>query len=181
MKNYENGGVSFPTNRRKFEMLKHKINVTKIFIAFVVLGFVFVFISGASVVRATDIFNDEFIVAFTQGHWEEVENLLNKGADVNVRSNSGYTALIVATGTGNLEVIKSILEKGADPNAKQKDSMTPLMLATAYGNFKVAKFLLDNGADANVKDNAGRSVLDLASKKGNSEMLNLLKAHGAKE
>ena len=54
-----------------------------------------------------------------------VKALLDKGADVNVKDNSGSTPLIYAARNGRTEVLKALIDKGADVNLKNN-----------YGNTK---------------------------------------------
>lgn len=47
------------------------------------------------------------------GHSDVVKALLEKGADVNVRSNDGKTALTYAEQSGNTEIIRLLKEAAA--------------------------------------------------------------------
>ncbi len=53
-----------------------------------------------------------------------VEYLLAKGADPDVRSKDGQTALVVAVGKGDVEVARRLLEYGADPELADKLGMS---------------------------------------------------------
>ena len=58
-----------------------------------------------------------------------VKALLDKGADVNVKDNSGSTPLIYAARNGRTEVLKALIDKGAEVNAKDINGNTPLIWA----------------------------------------------------
>jgi ankyrin repeat protein len=66
-------------------------------------------------------------------HVEIARTLINKGADVNVKSDCETgdwtaTALVTASLSGNVELVELLLTHGADPNAKT--AATPLTLLT---------------------------------------------------
>lgn len=93
------------------------------------------------------------------------EILIENGADVNAKLNSGITALMVAIiQNPNPEVIKTLIKYGADVNAKDSYGMTPLLWAAAKTNSsEVVESLIENGADINVTHN-GKTLLDYAGK-----------------
>jgi len=85
------------------------------------------------------------MMASQNGYAELVRLLLGKGADINVKSNEGITALWAAAHEGNIEVVKLLLEKGADVNAKRtSDGQTALYAAWQKGCTDVV-MLLTNG------------------------------------
>ena len=57
------------------------------------------------------------------------EALLEAGAGIDVRDNSGRTALHYAAAAGYTDVAKSLVEHGADVNAKDVDGVTPVEAA----------------------------------------------------
>jgi ankyrin repeat protein len=58
--------------------------------------------------------------------------LLKKGADVNARGNTGWTALMIAVDLSHMDTARALLQKGADVNARDKDGNTALRLAEKY-------------------------------------------------
>ena len=75
-----------------------------------------------------------------------MEVLLNKGANIEARNNSGVTPLLMGAQYGNLEVVKRLLAKGANMKAKDDKGNTALALAIGHGHAEVAKVLQDRRA-----------------------------------
>ncbi len=86
--------------------------------------------------------------------------LLDKGANVKVRSNWGGTPLmsaILSIEDGEYELIQRLIDNGIDVNAKLKMNRhwTAMVGIIGAGDVKVAKLLIDHGADINVVDIEG--------------------------
>ena len=75
---------------------------------------------------------------------EEVQALLDAGADPKAKAGTGWTALMSAvTGNRNPSVVQALLDAGADPNAKNENGWTALMWAESSRNPEAVKLLLD--------------------------------------
>jgi ankyrin repeat protein len=98
--------------------------------------------------------------------------LLSKGADPNIATDAGTTALMAAAGvnwmTGQtfteskealMEALKLCLEKGGDVNAKNSMGVTAVIGAANRGSDDMIEFLVSKGARLDVKDNEGRTPL----------------------
>ena len=85
--------------------------------------------------------------------------LIDKGADLTVKDETGDTALFNAAINNRINLIGPLLDKGADIEAKNKYGMTPLMAAAANGYFNTAELLVSRGANVNATDNNGVTVL----------------------
>jgi len=51
------------------------------------------------------------------GNLKSVQNLINKGEDINKKGPRGSTALMFAVGSGHLDIVKFLISKGADVTA----------------------------------------------------------------
>jgi len=111
----------------------------------------------------------------------QVQNLLEKGTDVNAKNNEGVTPLMMGSVMGHVEVVKRLLERGADVNAKAGTGSVALMLASIMGHLDAARQLLEKGADVSIKSKDGDTALMAAAAKGHTKIVELLIAHGAKE
>ena len=83
---------------------------------------------------------------------------------MNVKDNSGSTALHLAAWNGKLEVVQYLLEKGgAEVNVKNNSGSTALHWAADKGHLEMVKYLFEKGgAEVNVKNDNGITALDLA-------------------
>jgi ankyrin repeat protein len=96
-----------------------------------------------------------------------VRYLLDKGADVNIRSESGDGPLHEASRNLSLTFVNLLLEKGAEVNAQDKSGNTALMEALSTGYVKdayapVIKRLLEKGADVNIRNKRDVGALEKA-------------------
>ena len=103
-------------------------------------------------------------------HPEEIQRLLELGADINIQNYKGKTGLHCAAKAGFLNVIKLLIEKGATLDATDSDGETPLFEAirsTIKSGEKqraAIEALLVKGADPNVKNRKGLTSLQVAKR-----------------
>src|SRR5205807_10045853 len=94
------------------------------------------------------------------------EALVKHGADVHVRSKSGFTALLFAAQQGDIDSARILLAAGADVNEAHPVNGTALVVAAASSREKFAIFLLENGANPNAADTYGLTALHYAIPRG---------------
>ena len=104
-----------------------------------------------------------------------IKELLRVGAEVNVRTPTGWTALMRVANSNNLEALDLLIEAGADVNAQADDGRTPLMGAVHIGNADIVERLLEAGADPGLEDTRGRTALSNARHVKNKRVISLLK------
>ena len=59
-------------------------------------------------------------------HTDCVKELLATGADVNIKNNDNYTALMYGAKEGNVNIVKMMIAAGADVNTANIHGSTPL-------------------------------------------------------
>lgn len=109
-----------------------------------------------------------------QGNIIAVRDALEKGVDIELRDNDGYTALIRASKKGHTETVKLLIEKGADVNATEKYFNTPLMFASLKGYAEIVKLLLENGANVSAVNIDGLTAATHALNNGYMEIVKIL-------
>lgn len=90
-------------------------------------------------------------VAALAGNIPAIDELLDRGADINLDKVTEYaaqggTALHLASFTGNAEVTAHLLSRGADPNALDANGDPPLNWAIFFGRERITDLLAANGA-----------------------------------
>ncbi|KAE8574097.1 ankyrin repeat domain-containing protein 50 [Halyomorpha halys] len=136
-----------------------------------------------------------------------VQHLLDKGLDVNERSDSNETPLDLAAYQGNLALVKFLVKKGADPKSTFRTNLeeygsrdyhrfikvfspkdlvirngtkfnhNALVSAIYAGHIEVVKYLISLGTDVNV-DNQSPVALFGPVLKGKVEMVEVLLKNG---
>uniref|UniRef100_A0A7M4EEW0 Uncharacterized protein n=1 Tax=Crocodylus porosus TaxID=8502 RepID=A0A7M4EEW0_CROPO len=79
-----------------------------------------------------------------------VAALVDKGTDINVYNEMGYTPLLMACELGKTESAEVLLEKGASLKEKMPNSDTALHLAVQAGAVSITSQLLSKGMNANI-------------------------------
>jgi hypothetical protein len=105
--------------------------------------------------------------------------LLEKGANVNVKSGTHGNALQAAAAEGHEQVVKMLLDKGANVNARGGHYGNALYAASASGHKQIVKVLLDAGANFNAYGKDYNITLHAASAEGYKEIVELLLTAGA--
>jgi len=136
-------------------------------------------------------------------HKEIVELLIAEGADVNAKTNDGWTPLDLADDKetadllrkhggkstaydsidlaaqlGNIKAVKKHLADGADVNTQNESGTTPLGWAGYYGYKELVELLIAEGADVNANSN-GTTPLNNAVSTDRLEVTALLIEKGA--
>ena len=114
--------------------------------------------------------------AVGNGNFKIVSILLEAGADINVASDGGMTALMWASLKGYTDIVATmLLQTGADINVRSWNGNTALMWAGYKGHKEIVLMLLDAGADISIHDRDGFTALELATISGHAEIVSLLK------
>jgi len=116
-----------------------------------------------------------FVRAALSGDIEVMRLLLAAGADPNIATTQGSTALMAAAGINwipaqtyshseseYVEAVKLCLDRGADVNATNTLGFTAMHGAANRGWVSVIQILADHGAKVDVKDSEGRTPMTFA-------------------
>ena len=118
--------------------------------------------------------------AINRGDVQEVNNLLDQGANVDARNRHGQTALMLAAHTGHCEVVAVLVAHGANLNTTAKYGLSALILALVAGHVEVARLLADAGTDLSLRGTGGpgftgKTAYDLAVERDMRELSAALK------
>ncbi len=119
-------------------------------------------------------------IAASQNFHGIVEQLLRRGADVNLGLSEGTTPLYTAIHTGNLEVARSLLQvPGIGVNLATSQGSVPLGTAARKGYKDIIRLLLRKGADPNIRNVIGLAPLHVACVFGHTDIVQILLHAGA--
>lgn len=111
-------------------------------------------------------------------YWKEyqaIHLLINKGIDVDLKSETGKTALLIAAERCYTEAVKYLVEHGADINyANQQDkNKTALHYAAENARLETIEYLVNLDIDINVKDSIGKTALHYLAGHANDSQTHL--------
>lgn len=114
------------------------------------------------------------MTAAYNGDIDELNVLIEDGADLEERDAEGYTALAYAGFSEDNKIAEVLLEAGANPNA-QDDYSHVLLDAVYNGNYELASMLYEFGADPSIEDSSGESVFTYLEVNNEKDFLSVIK------
>ena len=100
--------------------------------------------------------------------------LIQNGADVNAKDDSGDTPLHEAAYNNAIAMVAHLLLSGAQANAADISDWTPLHFAALNNSTDAAELLLIRGAQVNAKNSGGQTPLHLTAESDAIDMAELL-------
>mmetsp|Transcript_138095 Transcript_138095/g.240173 ORF Transcript_138095/g.240173 Transcript_138095/m.240173 type:complete len:248 (-) Transcript_138095:16-759(-) len=114
-----------------------------------------------------------------KGDAELVQELLEEGADMEVKDASGRTVLALAAIRQKPDIMNLLIEKKANVDAKDDGGISALMWAARDGHANEVEILADAGADVNAPDEDGMTAIKLAALFNHVDVLRVLVGSGA--
>jgi ankyrin repeat protein len=126
-------------------------------------------------------YEDEYnlMVAADEGNLPAIKLLVERGADINIKSFEGATPLLFAIENSDLVTAAYLLDLGADPDISPYEGYGALISAVRYDDINMAEYLIRSGANINITDKEGRTPLMHAVGLGYLMMTDLLIYYGA--
>jgi ankyrin repeat protein len=118
-------------------------------------------------------------IASQFGQLQSVNFLIERGANVNIRTSKMNTALHFAAINNSKRFIKLLLDKGASVNVRGDSGNTPLHKAARLGNLRATKVLVERGAALEETDEWGCTPLVVAAEYGKIDVVRYLIKNGA--
>ncbi len=116
------------------------------------------------------------MLAALNGHYDAVEKLLNKGAEVDMVDKGGYSAMMLAASNNFPFIVELLIEKGADVNrVENTNGWTALIWSAKLGHEGVVQVLINHQVDKTVKDFTETTAMEYAELKEYESVIELLK------
>lgn len=103
-----------------------------------------------------------------------VKKLLENGANLDVKNNSGETPLNTAIRFGSESVALFLVNSGADVNIVVPDGSSVLSKAASRKNLELVKLIVEKGASVSQLDGRGETPLFTAAESGSEEIFHFL-------
>ena len=136
-------------------------------------------IQNNGAIAPKDMLYKKLLTTIDRGYTLGVRALLDAGATINPRTESGRSPLCRATEKGQFEIVQLLLSKGADINAQFGYYGNGLQAASAGGHNKIVELLLSGGANVNTQGGYYGNALQAASAGGHDKTIELLLSRGA--
>lgn len=108
-----------------------------------------------------------------------VRRLLDFRAEVNRKTDYGFTALMAAVQSQNVVLLTTILEHRAEVDACTNfDGRSALHLSAGRGDVELCRILIDASSDPTLKDKRGNTAVDKARENNHDEVVQLLEMAG---
>ncbi len=126
----------------------------------------------------------QIVDAVISGDAGQVRELIDAGADVDARDETGATLLMLAAGVGHLEIVSLLIESGANVNACDERGWSAISRAVynseqKCGHPQVVQALIAAGADVEAAIGYGVRPLMLAAGYGETAVVEVLLKAGA--
>lgn len=136
---------------------------------------------------AKDVFADDnaraLAIAASKGDVQKIQNLYEKGADVNYRGEGGITPLLWSLYANNKIGFEKLLQLGADPSVKtDKGSGAMDIMSYAEGNYTTLDYMqlsLEHGGNPDILFDNSTTLLTLACLRPKPDLMKMLVKAGA--
>ena len=163
---FNNYGADLTNSKEMYNYLKYLVHKN--------------FIKKNNISESNTVNSKELFGAIRNLNLDKIEDLLNQGADPNVRNGVNKTPIMNAitnlkfTPSKVTKVIELLLKYGADLDAQSYTKRTALMFATdfrykVYNYYSVVDKLIELGADWNFKDENGDDFIDYLINNGDED------------
>eukprot|EP00241_Pyramimonas_parkeae_P016817 CAMPEP_0114313612 /NCGR_PEP_ID=MMETSP0059-20121206/21228_1 /TAXON_ID=36894 /ORGANISM="Pyramimonas parkeae, Strain CCMP726" /LENGTH=776 /DNA_ID=CAMNT_0001438419 /DNA_START=256 /DNA_END=2588 /DNA_ORIENTATION=+ len=124
----------------------------------------------------------ELLLAALQGDVSAICNLLESGAPLESKTDTGATPVMVACGSGIISVARILIDKGSNLYASDNIGATALMLAAFKGHLDIVQLLIERAGHPlkliSQHTRSGETALLAAAKAGHSDIVKLFISYG---
>jgi ankyrin repeat protein len=98
---------------------------------------------------------------YDRDHFDIVQLLVNRGAQIDAVNNNGNTPVHVAAIKNNFQVVRFLVNRGAQIDAVDDDGKNALHMASELGSLDMCLSLISRGLDPRIADNEDQTALTL--------------------
>lgn len=105
------------------------------------------------------------MLASELGYYEIAKLLLDRGANIDLKNNRGFTAYNIAKKNGNIDIMCLLKTHNLSINHQDENGSTLLMDACETRHEEFVLLLKDKGADFHIKNNKGQTAYSILKRK----------------
>lgn len=121
---------------------------------------------------------EDLIEALNNKMYLRIRSLLDQGADLEKKDDTGRSPLTLMVISGNVDMVRLLLRYGSNINSIDDNGYTALHYAVESGQYNIAEILILEGAETNSINNAEKTPVYLALKNNDIQMTELLIRNG---
>lgn len=118
--------------------------------------------------------NEQLLAAAGRGNVDDINRLLEEGANINVQDTNGRTPVMIATYNNDAAAVKALIDAGADINMRDHMKYNVFLYAGAEGYIEILKLAIKAGADPHITNRYGGVAVIPASERGHVDVVKLL-------
>ena len=105
---------------------------------------------------------------------QQLQKLIEAGADINTTTRNGLTPFMIAASNGNLDIVKYLIQQDVDTKAKSPNGSNAFLIAAKNGHLEIVEHFIKQGTDVNTTSSADETTLMIAAKNGHLKNCQLL-------
>jgi ankyrin repeat protein len=113
--------------------------------------------------------------AVRNSHLAIVRLLVDKDADLNIRTNAANSILMLAVLAESSAIVELLLTRAIDINAQDNVGDTALMMAAGSGQNEVLEMLIASGADLQLRNKEDLNAFQIANNSGHQETATIIR------
>lgn len=102
----------------------------------------------------------QLLNAADNSNYQEVMNLTNQWANINIQNPNGITPLMYGCMRRNIQIAEALILMGADVNIRNHRGQTALMVAIENHDYDIMILLMCAGTDLDITDDNNESAID---------------------
>ena len=117
----------------------------------------------------------KLLSAIRKQDFDQVQVLVQSGANLDIQDTGGFSALSVATYHGYTHIVKYLCENGANVDLQDNNGFTALMYAADFNHEEIVRILISHKASLDIVNKQGRNAFSYAKQNHYKNIIKIFK------